>query len=107
MNHLLNSWIKLLGLSDWNITIKNNCKKSELVSKDSDGEIEIIEPKRIGQIRIIKEPSRPEEEVLIHELLHAKLCLLDTDENTIQSRLLHQYIDDFARLLYKLKQGGK
>lgn len=37
------------------------------------------------------------DQTLVHELLHIKCCFLDDNGDELQSRILHQIINDLAR----------
>ena len=64
--------------------------------------IDILDPKYYGD-RVV---PFDREKTLVHELMHLKLCLLDTNDNDLQSRLVHQTIDDMARALVDAKRCG-
>ena len=43
---------------------------------------------------------------LVHELLHCKFCLLSNDSDELQTRYVHQLIDDLARAFVDAKRRG-
>ena len=100
----------LLGLQDWRITLKENCKPDDLTigsghagcsvfqEAEKVAVIEIVAPEHCGET---VEPVDTER-VLVHELLHLKfslLCSVNDPDNDVQSRLVHQIIDDMARAI--------
>ena len=100
---LLEEWKVRLRLQDWNIILETNCQPDNMVLEESDGCVDYAETIKAAKIQIIdpekrgKDSLRPFifEEVLVHELLHLKFCLLargDDWDNKLQLRLLHQII---------------
>lgn len=99
---LLEFWKKRLNLKDWTIRLYDDCVSLE---GNNVGETEIEEVGKYAIIRTIK----PEcygyerlypfhfERILVHELLHLKLRLLEDSGNALQDRLVHQLIEDLAR----------
>ena len=110
---LLNEWQERLGLQDWFIVFKTNCKPDEMLTEYDDGCTRYTEQIKEAEIKIInpeyrKEALRPFnfEATLVHELLHMKLCLLEEGEdwdNDLQLRVLHQLIEDLARAFVDAK----
>ena len=115
--NLLNEWQERLGLQDWAITLKINCKQEDLSNPEWQGEnnwitsikcatIKIVSPEVHGEDRVLKYDF---EKVLVHELLHIKFGLLDitdrTYEGTVVDEVRHQLIDDLARALVMAKRG--
>lgn len=114
---LLNEWQERLGLNDWAIALRYNCKFSDLELDDCCGEtiwetsiksatIRIVSEEEFGKDRI---ESFDFEKILVHELLHIKLGLLcftqETYEGTVTAELRHQILDDLARALVMAKRG--
>jgi hypothetical protein len=106
----MQEWQHLLGLDDWTIKL-SLVEPHELVLDDCDGECEytlicksacirILKPEYYGD-RIIKYCA---ERILVHELLHCKLCLLKTDDSGF-NQLMHQTHEDIARALICAKYG--
>jgi hypothetical protein len=106
----LYEWKERLGINDWVVKV-DLCEKHEFKLSDVVGEcdyeginkcaiIRILKPEYYGD-RIIKYCA---EEVLVHELLHCKLSLLNTEENCFNN-LLHQTQEDIARALICAKYG--
>lgn len=112
---LLSEWKERLGLQDWFITLQTNVDPEEL-AEDAGGEISYIETTKAATIKIIdpekcKGNIRPFnlEEILVHELLHAKFCLLERGsdwDKKLQLRLLHTILDDIARALVDAKYNS-
>ncbi len=103
---LLNEWQERLGLYDWIIKV-NLCEPHEMKLQLVDGECEftkiiksavinILKPEYYGD-RIVKYCA---ERILVHELLHCKLALLNEEDD-----LLHQIQEDIARALICAKYG--
>lgn len=100
----LTEWQSRLGLHDWVIKVKL-CEPHEFQIEDCDGEcvyqlvnkaavISILKSEYYGD-RILKYCA---ERILVHELLHCKLCLLDTEETTLGC-VTHQLQEDIAKAL--------
>ena len=111
MNKLLSEWQNRLGLQDWRIKLVDNCTPEEMTLSDVAGctdwseaiktaRIEIIDPKYYGE-RIVPFDY---EKTLIHELLHLKLSLVSDSVTDLQSRYMHQIIDDLARAFVDAKR---
>ena len=94
---------------DWHIVLEDESPLCNFMLKDVQGETEWDTTNKCAVIRII----RPEEygkrilpfvkeKVLLHELLHIKFGLLWESNNKIQNSVLHQYIEDMAKTLYKV-----
>lgn len=110
---LLNEWTKRLGLQDWSISLETNCSPSEMKIPDSIGCTAWEESTKTAFIQIVNPVKITGltrefdfEQVLIHELLHLKTCLLDSrnEEETTEDRILHQIIDDIARAMIDIKK---
>lgn len=114
---LLNEWQERLGLQDWVIVLRYNCKFSDLETQDSIAEtlwrttiknatIRIISKEEYGTDRTLPFDF---EKTLVHELLHIKFGLLDVMDRTYESKVVdelrHQLVDDLARALVMAKRG--
>ena len=122
---LLDEWSKRLGLNDWQITLDTHVKPEDMYVQDSDGCAIYEETTKAAKIQIVDPENRLKvnpgetivclrpfdfEAILVHELLHLKLCLLEKGndwDNKLQLRLLHQIIDDLSRALVDAKRGNK
>ena len=107
---LYEKWIRILRLQDWEVVLKTNVPPDKMALKDSAGcatfdhvskraVIEIADPQRY-------ENGMPDfiidwEQVLVHEMMHLKLALLDdyADEESVQSAVVHQLVDELAKSL--------
>ena len=113
---LLNEWQERLGLQDWAIVLRYNCKFSDLDTEDSIGEtlwsntiknatIRIVSKEEYGNDRTLPYDF---EKTLVHELLHIKFGLIDIMNNGYESKVVdelrHQLIDDLARALVMAKR---
>lgn len=102
---LLKYWQNVLRLNDWTIILNYNCSPCDMLLKDVEGETEYTESIKTAYIRIIDKKYYGErivpfdfEKVLVHELLHLKFSLLNS-ENELQNRIVHQIIEDMAKAL--------
>lgn len=98
---------KVLGLTDWKIILQDNCTPYDMANIDRIGECEWEEVPKVATIRIIDEKHYGErplpfdyDKTLIHELLHIKFAMID-GVSRLHSRLVHQLIEEFARILGK------
>lgn len=105
---LLYRWQTRLGLTDWKIELRINCKVSETNGSgytewdevNKAAVIWILDPEEYGE-RLLQFDF---EETLIHELLHLKFALLQ-GAGDFQDRYVHVMIEEFARLLKRLDKG--
>ena len=100
----LKEWQTRLGLFDWTIKVKL-CEPHQFTLEDCDGECEFILILKCAVIRILKPEYYGDrimkycaERILVHELLHCKLCILSTEDDGF-NRLMHQIHEDLARAL--------
>lgn len=108
---LLTEWATRLGLGGWAIELADEQEPSEMGLEGSDGCTAYEESSKTAYIQIIDpryygKKVRPfdYEEILVHELLHLKLSLLwSMEDNDLQSRVVHQIIDDLARAMVDAK----
>lgn len=108
---LLEKWVCRLGLSDWRIALKTDCTPDEM-PMSSAGCAEIAESVKCACIYILDPKCHTDrlvpfdgEEILVHELLHLKLALIQDVENDLQERYVHQILDDLARALVDAERG--
>ena len=91
---LLNDWMERLGLQDWTIKLndcvpaakmENQAGLTEFQEVNKTARIDILDPDEYGN-RVIPYDY---ERILVHELLHLKLCLLTETfgEDTLQERV--------------------
>lgn len=113
---LLNEWQERLGLQDWAIVLRYNCKFSDLDTEDSIGETLWSNTIKNATIRIVSKEEYGNdrtlpfdfEKTLVHELLHIKFGLIDIMNSGYESKVVdelrHQLIDDLARALVMAKR---
>lgn len=114
---LLNEWEERLGLQDWIITLKYNCKFSDLELEDCCGETNWVDAIKTATIKIVSSEEYGKdriqdfdfEQILVHELLHIKFGLLSFTQQDYDGKVVaevrHQLIDDLARALVMAKRG--
>ena len=105
-------WTDCLGLQDWTITVLRRVH----IDGDDCGLVEYVESTKSAVISLLMSDAYDEgeysepydmERTLVHELLHCKFALLySDDEKDLQSRIVHQLIDDMARALVQAKRSG-
>ncbi len=115
---LLAEWVDRLGLWDWRIDFAYGCEPDDVPLTDACGCTSWQESTKTAMIRILDESYYGDrvipfdfEEILVHELLHLKLCMLDYEGDdgglmNTHSRVLHQVVDDLARALISAKRKG-
>jgi len=113
---LLEEWKERLGLQDWAIVLRYNCKFSDLETENSIGETNWSNSIKSASIRIVSKEEYGSrmldfdfEKTLVHELLHIKFGLIDIMNSSYESKVTdefrHQLIDDLARALIMAKRG--
>lgn len=114
---LLNEWKERLGLQDWIITLKYNCKFSDLELENCCGETNWEDTIKTATIKIVSYEEYGKdriqdfdfEQILVHELLHIKFGLLSFTQQDYDGKVVaevrHQLIDDLARALVMAKRG--
>lgn len=102
---LLREWQRRLNLSDWVIRIVPDCFPDDMGLQNSAGEAEWVEVNKSAVIRIINPLLYGDriipfdfEKTLVHELLHLKFSLLESDDD-LKNRVVHMLIEDIARAL--------
>ncbi len=114
--NLLKEWQERLGLQDWAITLRINCKQEDMELGEVNGETSWSTSIKSASIKIISKETYGErmlpydfEKTLVHELLHLKFALIDQKITSYESDVLyevrHQLIDDLARALVMAKRG--
>jgi hypothetical protein len=111
---LLKEWQDRLFLHSWRITIRPKCKPDEMQS-GCWGSTEWVEVNKTARIDIVDPDCLTDkmipfdfEVVLVHELLHLKFALLsDNSDCNIESRYVHQLIDEMARSFVDAKRFQK
>lgn len=111
---LLHEWQNRLGLQDWYIILKPNCRPENMAMENVEGCTTWTESTKSAWIDILDEAFFPEgaaarpydfERTLVHELLHCKLSVLSDDDKSVQYRIVHQLIDDLARAFVDAKRS--
>lgn len=111
----LQEWQERLGLQEWRISLKDCMPTGEMMEENASGCTEFQEVNKSARIEIMDPDEYGErvipfdyERILVHELLHLKLCLISETfgENVLQERVAHQLIDDIARALVDAKRSG-
>lgn len=108
----LKEWTKRLGLTDWRIKLHAQCMPDDMPSADSSGETVFTEATKCAVI-YIRDPQCwgdriipfDGEEILVHELLHLKLALIQDVKDDLQERYVHQLLDDLARALVDARRA--
>lgn len=108
---VLKKWVNRLNLNDWTIDFKDDCSPDDMILSDVDGETEYNETMKFAFIRILDAKYAQGrilpfncEKTIIHELLHIKFCFLDKSGDNLYDRILHQLIEDMARVLYDVER---
>lgn len=111
----LQEWQERLGLTDWAISLHDCMPTGEMIDEGVDGCTEFQEVNKTARIEILDPDEYGDrvvpfdyERILVHELLHLKLCLISETggEDPLQERVAHQLIDDLARALVDAKRSG-
>lgn len=107
---LLSEWQRRLNLGDWVIRIEPDCLPDDMGLENVTGETEWVEVNKSAVIRIINPELYGEriipfdfEKTLVHELLHLKFSLLESDDE-LRNRVIHMLIEDMARALVITKR---
>lgn len=110
---LLKEWQKRLCLQDWRIELATGCKPADMDIVESSGCVSWQESTKTAFIQIVDEQYYGDrvvpfdfEKTLVHELMHLKMCMLYSEKDELQERLVHQILDDLARALVDAKRYG-
>lgn len=105
---LADYWVKRLQLDDWDIKFNLNASRNQL-GEGTVGEARLNEVTKQAVILVLKKEDFDGGEcaftfdfecILVHELLHLKLCLIESDpDNELRNRVVHQLLDDLAKAL--------
>lgn len=103
---LADYWVKRLQLDDWDIKFNLNASRNQL-GEGTVGEARLNEVTKQAAILVLKNEDFDGgeyaftfdfERTLVHELLHLKLCLLESDsDNELRNRVVHQLLEDLAK----------
>lgn len=112
LHELVKEWQKRLGLDDWFIGV-TFADQSEMSDPNWGGESDVQWVNKVGTIKIVNKEyipndlliKQPQEEMLIHELLHFKFIAFEekTREESVFEMMQHQLIETLARALYSAK----
>lgn len=107
---MLKEWQERLGLTDWVIKLSSDvhnmpegdcCGHTDWNETVKAAHIFLLHPDEYGD-RVVE---YDQEKTLVHELLHIKFTFLHNMEHEdLQGRILHQLIDDLARILVDAKR---
>lgn len=111
---LLNEWQQRLGLTDWVITLRYNCKQDDMELGEVAGETDWVNVNKTANIRIVSKEVYGSriikydfERILVHELLHVKFQYLQIESNSYEAKVFdevqHQLIEDLAQALVMAK----
>jgi hypothetical protein len=107
---LLAEWVIRLGLTDWHISLHENCDPDDMTLEGA-GEVVYTAVNKHAVIRIMakKYHQTPEyynfEKTLVHELLHIKMGITFDNLHGVEYDLLHQNLEDMARAYISAKYG--
>ena len=114
MDKLLKEWQHRLGLDNWHIVLKDGVSPNDMQLEMAQGECEYDTVNSCAVIRILNEKDYGDrilpfdkEKVLVHELLHIKMWFIYESDCDLQSKMVHQLIDDMARALVDAKRSKK
>lgn len=108
---LCDYWKKTLGLSDWDIVIKT--KRRWDIGEERQGEVQYSFLGKQALINIL-DPSdwnnedfkQDIEKTLVHELLHCKFAILESETGEI-GYYAHQLLNDIAKSFVKCRKGNE
>ena len=101
-------WVKRLGLDDWDIKFNLNASSNQM-QEGSVGEARLNEVTKQAMVFVLRKENFDDggytfgfnfERTLVHELLHLKLCLIESGpDNELRNRVVHQLIEDLSKAL--------
>jgi hypothetical protein len=111
MQELLKEWQHRLGLDNWHIVLEEDVSPNDMELPMVQGETEYDTVNSCAVIRILNEKDYgkrilpfDKEKTLVHELLHIKMWFIYESDSDLQSKMVHQLIDDMARSLVDAKK---
>lgn len=107
-NDMFQKWVRILRLGDWDIRFHWRVHPAEMAEKDSAGcssynwvckqaVIEIADPAKYKMDMAGFEFDY--EQILVHELMHLKMSLVDDPDDRMIGAVVHQLVDDLAKSL--------
>ena len=104
-------WRDVLGLSDWDIQFVFNVEPENMIIDGSTGCTSFEESTKTALVQILN-PERfinkvgkfDIEKSIVHELLHLKLSLVESETDEFQKRMLHQILDDLAKSFVRARR---
>lgn len=111
---LFEKWVKILRLEEWDIHFKWGCDPMRMAVRDSAGCTSYNDVCRqavieIADLRLYQSDMDFDidyEQIIVHELMHLKMSILDTGESEIQNKSVHILVDSLARALINASRGG-
>lgn len=105
---LFEKWVKILRLGDWDIRFHWRVHPMEMAEKDSAGcssynwvckqaVIEIADPEKYKMD--MEGFVFDYEQILVHELMHLKMSLVDDPDDKMVGAVVHQLVDEMAKSL--------
>lgn len=107
---LFEEWVKILQLEEWDIRFHWRVDPKRMKIADCAGDTSYNDVCKQAVIEIadldLYETDMDGfevdyEQVLVHELMHLKLSILDDTDNELQNKTVHHLVDGLARSLIK------
>ncbi len=111
---LFNKWVKILQLEEWDIRFHWRVDPKRMTLTDCAGCTSYNEVCRQAVIQIadfdlyemdMQGFDVDYEQVLVHELMHLKMSILDDVKDKTQNRVVHVLVDGLARSLVRASRG--
>lgn len=109
---LLQRWVSILRLHEWNIDFRWCVRAEAMNVPESVGCTSFNSVGRQAVIQMLDPVDFHNdyfpydyEKTLVHELLHLKFADLDNSGNELQDHLLHCMVDDLAKAFIRAKEG--
>lgn len=113
---LFEKWVRILRLGDWDIRFHWRVHPAEMAEKDSAGcssynwvckqaVIEIADPEKYKMDMPGFEFDY--EQILVHELMHLKMSLVDDPDDKMVGAVVHQLVDELAKSLVAARREGE
>lgn len=111
---LFAKWVKILQLEEWDIRFHWRVDPKRMTLTDCAGCTSYNEVCRQAVIQIadfdlyemdMQGFEMDYEQVLVHELMHLKMSILDDVKDKTQNRVVHVLVDGLARSLVRASRG--